>query len=903
MAKLTDVVGTNMSGKETQQPYDPGPSIWEGIANVVGVGADIVGKFVSMDQARDANRERKAAAAAAADQTAAENEVAQGMLDIGSGAAAATAEAQQPAGQPVQPAPVSSPLTKLEAPSSSNPTDVTPLTAGDLKETAAATADATAVGQRLSTLQAGVKQGRISSATYELQAETLLRRVFAAHPNAKYAAYKAFDAIGIDSPIMSEWRTAEKLHQAEVDGQSSREQKLIDKAVLDRGYDPNIYDRDTLITLGRAAERDDFDRKRIEEDYDNARKRVKNNQEDLDRVNSAHSTALAQGVLTSLGPQFGASLDVFHSVISDESIPLSERMKAGSEFINTFRPAARSAIDNTITKAMAGTEGRPGLSIADAENLRKTLYAQADQVFSQISSDNPLSVIQTNSTILKTLRDKIGLDAIEAMPVYTAFQQAFGNSDMVQTVVDTIASDPKLTSAFTREMKGFTALGDPGKQTMRIRNFMAVMAGNTELRELSPDEAAQVLKDSQILFNKGFYKTALAGNSGAQRVVLNTLGKAANAAVELNKGSRTETLMRASGYLANGQTLALLNNLNPDQKDFGNIVADEIRVATQKNLVSLIQKRESDGYWRVDFQNGKFMLKATGKTRQGWVPGQSGREGTGSIQTYTPPPTPALNKQITAMNNNLQFLVHTSKFEDNPFLQKASMQEKIAFYTTGKLPAAAQPKPGDKQNGVKVLSSLQNFWANVQANLDWKSIRQVDINQRTADLSGVGGSDVQINDDGSRQGPSLSGKPINIPSPEAIRDRQGDNPVYQSIINQAGKLGIPVGVAVRLGHVETGGQFNNPGPNSAGAQGPLQVTGKNHDDRAQRMFGKNVSQLTADENIAVGLDYLKELHDKYGSWEEAALHYIGTGQADKSVGEANDGNVKSRVYAELIGRE
>jgi hypothetical protein len=899
VAKLTDVIGTNMSGKDIQQPYDKGPSIWEGIADVVGVGADIVGKFVGMDQQRDANRDRKAAAAAKADETAAENEVAQGMLDIGSGAAAASAAAQQPAGQPVQTAPAPTPLTKLEAPASTTPTDVTPLTQGDLRETAAATADATAVGQRLSTLQTGVKQGRISSSTYELQAEAMLRRVFAAHPNAKYAAYKAFDAIGIDSPIMSEWRTAEKLHQAEVDGEASREQKLIDKAVLERGYDPDVYDKPTLIKLGRAAVASEYDFKHKEEIYDANRKRAKDNQEDLDRFNSAHDIAMDQWLTAELAPQLGASNDVAHSFLSSTSIDDATKLKAYGEFLDSFISGSHSTIDFAITKAKSA-----GMSPTAAEAARQRLYAQADQAFLPLSQNNPLSVLQRDSSIKKVLTDKIGLNALEAMPVYTAFKQAFGNSDMVQTVVDTIASDPKLTSAFTREMKGFTALGDPGKQTMRIRNFMAVMAGNTDLRELSPDEAAQVLKDSQVLFNKGFYKTALAGDSGAQHVVLNTLGKAANAAVELNKGSETETLMRASAYIANAQSLAVLNNLNPDQHDFGNIVADEMRVATQNNLVSLIQQRKSDAYHRVDFQNGRFVLKETGKTTQGWVPGQSGREGAGRVENFVPAPSPALTKQVNAMNNNLNFLLETTKFEDTPFLKTASRQEKIAFYTTGTLPASARPKPGEKQDGVKTLSSLQNFWANAQANLDWKSIPPVNIDQRTADRSGVGGgTDVQINDDGSRQGPSLSGKPINIPSPEAIRDRQGDNPVYQSIINQAGKLGIPVGVAVRLGHVETGGQFNNPGPNKAGAQGPLQVTGKNHDDRAQRMFGKNVSQLTADENIAVGLDYFKELHDKYGSWEEAALHYIGTGQADKSVGEANDGNVKSRVYAELIGRE
>jgi soluble lytic murein transglycosylase-like protein len=152
---------------------------------------------------------------------------------------------------------------------------------------------------------------------------------------------------------------------------------------------------------------------------------------------------------------------------------------------------------------------------------------------------------------------------------------------------------------------------------------------------------------------------------------------------------------------------------------------------------------------------------------------------------------------------------------------------------------------------------------------------------------------VQINDDGSRQGPALNGKPVIIPAPEAMRDQYGDNPVYQSIIKQAQKFGVPVGVALRLGYVES--KFQDTPKNSSGAEGPLQVTGKNHDARAMKMFGKKVSELTNDENIAVGLSFLKERFEEHGDWTEAANDYIGRGD--------NDGNIKSRTYAELIGRE
>jgi hypothetical protein len=870
MANLTDYLDPTMRGKETLPPYKPGPSIFEGLAQVASTVTQ------GLQGAAD-TRSKRAAAARQAEQDrlessdrGAKNFSADAILDVG------TIE-----NQPI-PAPAASGTAVGGAAAPR------PLTQGEQQETSLAMDEGDRIGQQAKALQSGMKQGRLSAAQYELLLEAKMREGFAKFPDSKYVILDQIDKYGINHPAMSEYRAAKAAVEADATAQSGRENEAIRYSVENLGLPPDAP-RESLVSAGFKGMADQHAVELARANYDFQRKVTVDNRTDAKAIDTAHDQAVGKWVQGALGTQFGAALDQFNTVIGDTSIPEKDRIKAAGEFINAFK--TKAIIEQTILTA----QSKYGMTAETGDATRKRLQAQVDEIFTQFSSDNPLNQIVLNGKILQTMKDRWQLDLTEAMPVYNQFKLAFGgSSDAVNTMVDTIVADPGLNSVFTRELKSFNGLSQ-GDQTIRLRNLMALMGDrNTSLRDYTPEQSAQIIQDSNMLFKRGFYRLALAGDSGAQRTVLNTLGKVANAATDLNPGSSTRSLVNATLYLANRDAYGVLRNLGPEHKEFGGIVADEMRVAVGKNLINLISQGTGDPYWKVaiDERNGKFSLKPTGEK----LVTSSGGGGTGfmkaeSMSTVTtPPPSKEIQDKLTAMNTAVGFLMQTSDFEDNSTLQRASTHEKFRFYTRGELPASAQPKPG--QSGLERISRLQNFWAN--AKVDFKSIPQVDVQSEVDRTTGGRGSNgignVVFRDDGSRSATNLAGKEVKIPPLHEIAQQHKDNPIYNAVVNRAADTGMPGDIAVRLAFVEN--KFRNSGANSAGAYGPLQVVAKLHNDEALARYGKKVPDLSPEQNIDLGLWILAQNYKKRGNWLDAVHDYIGRGD--------NDGNMKSLDYAQLI---
>ncbi len=108
--------------------------------------------------------------------------------------------------------------------------------------------------------------------------------------------------------------------------------------------------------------------------------------------------------------------------------------------------------------------------------------------------------------------------------------------------------------------------------------------------------------------------------------------------------------------------------------------------------------------------------------------------------------------------------------------------------------------------------------------------------------------------------------------------------------------GIPVELATRLAFVEN--KFNHGNTNSAGASGVMQVRGFDpkkgtpvHDTESLKRFGRRVKDLSAAENVELGMDILKRNYERTGSWQKAVEAYFGNG---------NDGNLTTAQYAQLI---
>jgi cell wall-associated NlpC family hydrolase len=101
----------------------------------------------------------------------------------------------------------------------------------------------------------------------------------------------------------------------------------------------------------------------------------------------------------------------------------------------------------------------------------------------------------------------------------------------------------------------------------------------------------------------------------------------------------------------------------------------------------------------------------------------------------------------------------------------------------------------------------------------------------------------------------------------------------------AGEAGIPWQVIAAVMGVESEGQ--NLAPNSAGALGLMQVVPGYWQATADK-FGGNLSDPYT--NIRTGAEILKQLHDKWGTWDQAFAGYLGALSSDGTINGNKDAN-------------
>lgn len=94
--------------------------------------------------------------------------------------------------------------------------------------------------------------------------------------------------------------------------------------------------------------------------------------------------------------------------------------------------------------------------------------------------------------------------------------------------------------------------------------------------------------------------------------------------------------------------------------------------------------------------------------------------------------------------------------------------------------------------------------------------------------------------------------------------------VRRMVATEAQRAGIPASLALAVAKVES--NFNPRALSSAGARGVMQIMPKTGRD----LYGVEPDQLwNAELNIRLGVDFLKNLHGRYGRWDLALSHYNG----------------------------
>jgi hypothetical protein len=232
MAKLTDTLATERSGKETMNPVTPGPSLFSGLVTVANTVLDAQEGAQDTRERADAKRRQAEKDALEAEKLEASNAAAQSLFNIGSFDPTT-----------LNPVPTDA---KLPPPVDS---ELPGLSVSDER----AVAGAGQVISKAATLDTAVQQGRMTRQTYELMIESEIRRLFALYPNQKALVYAAFDKAAIEHPIFSEMRRLEEDEDIAHDAQAKREQAWIDAAGELEGISSDTHTPEQMMKIGREA--------------------------------------------------------------------------------------------------------------------------------------------------------------------------------------------------------------------------------------------------------------------------------------------------------------------------------------------------------------------------------------------------------------------------------------------------------------------------------------------------------------------------------------------------------------------------------------------------------------------------------------------------------------------------
>jgi hypothetical protein len=786
MASLTDTLPTERSGKETMQPVQRGPSIFEGLVEVANVVTSSLEGAADTRARREQKRRQAEADAAAADKANAENAAAESKLRIAS----------------YQPGPVATEnFGQLPPPVDSE------LQGLSTNETKAVSAAGTII-EKGQVMQQAVSQGRMTAQTYELMIESELRRLFSLYPNQKAVIFAAFDKSSIDHPIFSEYRELLKAEEANATAQTERENKAIEAAVQGVGLDANVKSREELIAAGNKYLATKAQNAAAQAEAEEERARWRFDKEKLNAVNEASSKGFLTEYRQTYGIIIAAGTQEIRKIVNNTELSDPEKLKQIGPLINQYRATGQAQIRELL---MIG-QGN-GMTQEDLNFLEKSLTTDLDQVLEEFNPNNPVNVLQRNAKAYEMMVDQSKLRMEEAIPLFNSLKRTFGEGPELDAIVEQFFSDPKLGTAIAREMQGFAGL-DEQQKTVRLKNAIAAITdSNTQFKDFATPEAAQQsLKDSAE-YRKRILPSALSGtNARAEELGLNITGKIANAGVEVGVGADTSTLLNVSDLLANDDTYRLIKQSarRPENEDFANLAADSSRAAVQKNLIALRQKGLTmSPYHKVVYDIGarQFIVQRTDKR----IPDLPVEHGFGPStpvpgQPTAFQPTEQMLKVKDALNKDLKFLEATTSFEDDMPLNTVSLVERAKFYVTGEIPDKLKPKPEEKAPSTReIISKLEKQFADARVQFE-----DIDVTTREEVIERETGESVP--------------RAERVVNYEA-REKTGISHIPQEI-QTLGEL------------VQWGKSLNNSGVDSS-ATGLYQITQSTYEEFGEKALGPN----------------------------------------------------------------
>lgn len=735
MAKLTDYLSDNYRGKETAPVVKPGPSIWEGLANL---GSTVI----DAQQGASQTRARRAAAERQASRDAQEASDLGAKNYLAAGAAKIAADGPLPSEAAVDEA-----STSFTTPEGGSQIGGKPVGGGPVGnelplsdvDPAAAAAGAQAAGKAAG-LRTAVEQGRMNETSYRMRLQQLIAEVFTLYPNSKAVVWEQFDKYSIQHPMFAEYKRASEgmdaVSKAEVE-HDLEDARYYDENLNPLADDPNLSFEDKVFE-GRRIRALHNANERVAKEQQRAQTNATFDQGQQDRQRTQSTQAWVTNYETYFTPKIEENNQLFMKIALDPSLSDADKFAKLTNAINANRSASYQILDYAKNQIMTTSKGNVDMKLLEESFNR--MRAKVDEVLLPFDPKNPMNIVQRNATQMKMIQDQTGLSIEQASPILMELKRTIPNSETLQLMLEQTMQDPKIKDMLSYELRNFRGLGDPDSKVHLMNAINMIKSKNTNLRDLPASEGANALKNLQGFLVKALPQASRTKDAGLIEDSITGLGKVANVAVDLPIGTGYTTQATALNLLANNSsaTVLLEGAKSSSNGQYANLVADGVRAAAQKGLINLRATSSGDPYWNIEYNKSqmKYELKPTGQKRSETRSGGSGflkAEG-GTTRRWTPEPSAHAKSQVTVMNDALQFMMKTGQFEDELPITKWTAPEQALFYATGQTPPG-KSKEKDTGNLDVQISKVAHFWESYR--VDWSKVNAVSF-EEAAEARGIG---------------------------------------------------------------------------------------------------------------------------------------------------------------------
>lgn len=521
---------------------------------------------------------------------------------------------------------------------------------------------------------------------------------------------------------------------------------------------------------------------------------------------------------------------------------------------------------------------------------------------------------QSVSNLTKKLKDKIGLEITTSMPFITMAREAGMSVSLIDSLMGAVDGDT--ANRIKQELTGLakldlnTALNrDTG--ILYVKEIMDILKGNNSLasKNFTPETAKKAFSTLTGV-SRSISQEIQKGNFENADTFLNVGGEYVVAAGALNQQSGERALNNAMLLVTErGRNRGIINSLinNPEYADEAKLYGLATRAAAAKVLMGLKAQDRSEGFHNVrwDNQSGSYVVAFD---REGWNKANPARNdvqlpwrygGIGNTlegpRANVPSAPSRLVELASTMNTGITYLSSTTDWDDEA--PKGSDRELRNWYgqnrPTEDMRKKASTKKGTEGSQSDVLRKLDQ--------LDQALIQgRLPLEAPTA----AGAEGISINADGTASARTSSGSTVTVRPVAAIQEQYKDNPIFKTVVNRAQATGMPVDLVVSLiGNMENRSFSNKASAKTrrGRAYGVMQVHDADWDSTAQQRYGKQVKDLSPEQNIDLGLWILAQNYKSTGNWADAlSMYHSGVSLAKAKEQKRDDGNIATDQYVALI---